>query len=195
MHIGRTNPSFEYYMTNYNTTETSIIDEVLEEKDLGVTFDPSLKFSKHIANCASKANKVLGLIRRTFECLDSDMFLVLYKYLVRPHTEYASGVWNPWLKKDIRCLENVQRKATKLVKELRNLGYSDRLKQLGIPTLEYRRKMNDLIQVFKILKGIDDTNSELFFEYASVEKTRGHSLKLFMKQSSTQLRNNNFLYG
>jgi hypothetical protein len=58
--------------------------------------------------------------------------------------------------------------------------------------LEYRRKRNDLIQVFKILKGIDDMNAEQFFTYASVEKTRGHSLKLFMRQSSTQLRKNSF---
>jgi hypothetical protein len=59
MHIGRTNPNLDYFMTDQTTSNTSKINVVSEEKDLGVTFDPSLKFSKHIANCAAKANKVL----------------------------------------------------------------------------------------------------------------------------------------
>jgi ribonuclease P/MRP protein subunit RPP40 len=82
---------------------------VKEEKDLGVTFDQQLKFSIKIPNCVVKANIILGLINRTFDFMDKDMFLTLYKALVRPHMEYASSVWNPWLKKDIKCLERESR--------------------------------------------------------------------------------------
>ena len=109
LHMKRKNKHHTYSM---NSTD---LESVEEEKDLGVTFSNNLKFSKHIHNCASKANQILGLVKRTFECMDEDMFLLLYKTLVRPHLEYACSVWNPWLKKDIRCLERVQRRATKIV--------------------------------------------------------------------------------
>ena len=73
----------------------------MEEKDLGVLFDTTLKFSSHIAATASKANRLVGLIRRTFKFLDQKMLVQLYKSLIRPHLEYANSVWNPVLKKDI----------------------------------------------------------------------------------------------
>ena len=68
------------------------------------------------------------------------MFLQLYRALVRPHLEYASPVWSPSLKKHITTIENVQRRATKLVPNIRNLTYTERLKYLGIPSLEYAEK-------------------------------------------------------
>ena len=67
------------------------------------------------------------------------MFLQLYKTLIRPHLEYGSVIWSPYLKKDIYLLENVQRRATKLVKEVKDLPYQDRMKNLGLSTLQYRR--------------------------------------------------------
>ena len=54
-------------------------------------------------------------------------------------------------KKHIQMIENIQRRGTKLVPELVNINYTDRLKRLNLPTLKYRRKRGDLIQVFKIL--------------------------------------------
>ena len=121
------------------------------EKDIGVTFDRELKFSEHIAICVKKANQKLGLIRRTFEYMDKEMFLILYKSLVRPTLEYASAVWSPTLKKDIVAIENIQRRATKLVKEISDLSYEGRLNILGLPTLIYRRERADMVQLFKIM--------------------------------------------
>ena len=65
-----------------------------------------------------QANSVIGTIKRSFSCLDKTMFRTLYVSLVRPHLEYASEIWNPYLIGDIQTLEKVQRRATKLVPEL-----------------------------------------------------------------------------
>ena len=65
-------------------------------------------------------------------------FLMLYKALVRPHLEYANSVWNPYKKKNITALENVQRRATKLIPGLKDMTYEHRLRKLKLPTLAYR---------------------------------------------------------
>ena len=85
-----------------------------EEKDLGVMFDPTLRFSKHVSMVANKANRILGVMKRTFSFMDNKMLTTLYKTLVRPHVEYANCVWHPFLQSDIRTIERVQRRATKL---------------------------------------------------------------------------------
>ena len=89
-------------------------DEVDEEKDLGVTFQSNLKFDKHISSIIAKDQRVLSLMYHSFDYMDRDMFLVLYKSVVRPTLEYATCVWSPSLKKDIQKLEAVQRRATSL---------------------------------------------------------------------------------
>lgn len=76
------------------------------------------------------------------------MLLILYKSLVRPTLEYASVIWSPYLKKDIVAIESIQRRATKLVKDLSSLSYEERMLQLGISTLIYRRERADMIQLF-----------------------------------------------
>ena len=100
---------------------------------------------------------MLGLIKRTFKHMDSDMQLCLSKSLVRPHLEYCSTVWAVLLKKKKEAseIEKVQRSATKMVKNIRDLSYSERLRKLGLPTLEYKRRRADMIETFKIIHGID----------------------------------------
>ena len=66
------------------------IEQVDSEKDLGVTFESTLRFDKHILNRVNKANRMLGLIKRSFSFMDKEMFLPLYKALIRPHLEYAT---------------------------------------------------------------------------------------------------------
>ena len=76
------------------------------------------------------------------------------------------------------AIEKVQRRATKLVQECKNLPYEERLKTLGLPTLTYRRKRADIIEVFKIMNGYDKINKDIFFNKCRNLNTRGHSLKL-----------------
>ena len=66
-----------------------------------------MKFGEHINRKATKANQSLGLIFRTFTYMDKEMFLNLFKSLIRPHVEYATVVWSPVYKKDMIQIENV----------------------------------------------------------------------------------------
>ena len=117
--------------------------------------------------------------------MDNTMFLHLYKSLVRPHLEYASPVWSPYLKKHQVALENVQRRATKLIKNLSQLSYKERLFQLGLPSIEYRRLRADMLQVYKILNNIDLPLTNNLLKAANCNRTRGHNLKLIIKYRIT----------
>ena len=120
---------------------------VTEEKDLGVQMSYDLKWTSHITGAVKKANRMVGLIKHTFTYMNKEMFLVLYKTLVRPLLEYCPQVWSPYLNKDINILEKVQQRATKIVPELHNLPYEERLKQLKLYTLKERRLRGDMILV------------------------------------------------
>ena len=113
---------------------------------------------------------------------------MLYKSIVRPILGFCGAVWNPHLVKQIKSLESVQRRATKLVPVIKHLSYKDRLTALKLPTLEYRRKRGDTILTYKILKGQVDTNPSLFFKMNNNSRTRGHELKLFKSRSCLDLR-------
>ena len=108
------------------------------EKDLGVLVDDKLGFNEHIGEMVNKANRTLGLIKRSFKFLDETSFINLYKTLVRPLVEYASPVWNPHHLYLIKQIESIQRRATKLVSSVNSLTYPERLRQLELPTLEFR---------------------------------------------------------
>jgi len=88
--------------------------------------------------------------------------------------------WNPYHKKDIECLEKVQRRATNLIQALAKVPYEKRLQKLGLFTLERRRMRGDLIETYKILHGLESVDEHPFFK-----KTPGnlsvHSLKLYHK--------------
>jgi len=84
--------------------------------------------------------------------------------LYRPHLEYCSQVWSPHYDEDIKLIEGVQRRATKLVTGMQDLQYDERVKQLGLMRLERRRVRSDLIETFKIMNGVYDINVDLFFQ-------------------------------
>ena len=185
MHIGYTNGQANYVM------EGNILNVVTEERDLGILVQSNLKWDQQCSKSVKMANRILGMIKRNFEYLDSDMVLQLYKSLVRPHLEYCVQAWRPHLQKDIDLLEKVQRRATKLVPNLRYKTYEERLKYLNLTTLETRRLRGDLIEVFKILKGIDDIDYHNFFTLCNTS-TRGHSMKLFKHGSRLDCRKYTF---
>ena len=190
MHIGRENPRFEYEMTDKQGS-TKVLKSVEIEKDLGVYVQENLKFEKHISLTINRANKLVGLIKRTFSYLDQETLLTLYKTIIRPIIDYGNIIWFPVLKKDIRAVENVQRRLTRLLPELSHLSYEERLRELNLTTLHYRRYRMDMIQVFKILNNIDDVKMDGMFEYSEIN-TRGHSKKLVKPRALKTLRLNSF---
>ena len=184
MHLGPKNLKHTYTMGGTDLAVTS------EEKDLGVLIDNKLNFRSHIKGIVSKANRVLGLIRIGFDCLDKEMFLNLYPVLVRPHLEYCVQVWSPRWNMDIKLVEGVQRRATKIVPELKHLPYEERLKRLGLTTLEERRIRGDMIETYKIITGKEKVNREKFFE---IIPRRGdpelrHNLKIRKNRCYTDVR-------
>jgi hypothetical protein len=108
-----------------------------------------------VEKSVKSANSIIAQIRNSFKYLDIKLVDLLYKTLVRPHVEYAVPVWNPYLSQDIRSLEKIQRKATKLVPSLKKKPYSFRLEKFKLTTLETRRKRGDLIEFYKIANKLD----------------------------------------
>ena len=131
-------------------------------KYLGVTFDPKLNLDLHIYEITHKATKILGILKRTFLFLNKKTFL-LYRSLIRPHLEYANVIWYPKYKYQSISVERVQRRATKLLMETRHKTYTQRLEYLDLSSLWHRRLRGDMIQVFKIINGLDGINCEKFF--------------------------------
>ena len=180
------------YTMNKYEGGTVDLKTVNNEKDIGVTIDTNLPFEQHIQNQVNKANRNLGIIRRSFKYLDMETFCLLYKALVRPHLEYAASVWSPYKKKDIDSIENVQRRATKLIPILSGLSYEERLKKLKLPTLKYRRLRGDMIEVFKILMGIYDNEATRGLFEMNTYTTRGHSQKIQKSRTRLDIRKNYF---
>jgi len=107
--------------------------------------------------------------------------------------EYGVPIWFPFKMKDIEEVEKVQRRATKQVKSLRGLSYEQRLKKINLPTLKHRCHRGDMIEVYKILHGIYDTDiSQDILQLAQDNRTRGHSSKLVTQHSKTEIRRNCF---
>jgi len=97
---------------------------------------------------------VMGMIKlRSFTYISIESFKILSNIFVRPHLEHSVQIWNPYLKKDIACLEKIQRRATKLVHGFNKMSYEQRLEALGLYSLQQRRLRGDLIETYKILTG------------------------------------------
>ena len=199
IHFGNNNPDREYTMHKTDGT-LHVIEEDVIEKDLGVEVDFMLNFHYHIQQKINKANKVLGCLRHSFKYLDKDSFTMLYKSIVRPHLEFASCIWNPKTKRYIDMIERVQRRATKMVQGIKDLPYTDRLKELKLETLEYRRMRSDLIETFRILNGIHELDRNCYcsvcpdkylLQPSLAQQTRGHQMKLQI-QDATNARQNFF---
>ena len=124
-----------------------------------------------------KANKLLGMLRRSFTSLDEESLPLLYKAIVRPHLEYCNVAWQPKWKKEREELEAIQHRATKLIPTLKDFAYQDRLKALSLPSLYYRKAHGDMVECFKYISGMYKVSTN-FIPLDSNSSTRGHSKKL-----------------
>ncbi|XP_041483858.1 uncharacterized protein LOC121430607 [Lytechinus variegatus] len=133
MHFGSKNPNQVYSLNG------SALKETVEEKDLGILVNKSLKVASQCAAAAKRGNMVLGMIKRNFTYKNRQVIMKLYKSLVRPHLDYAMQTWNPYLAKDKKILEKVQARATKMIPDIHDLPYEDRLARLNLTTCSFRR--------------------------------------------------------
>ena len=182
IHIGHGNVDEEYKMGD------AVLDRTTQEKDLEVTFSAEMKVSEQYGIAASKGNQILGLIRRTIMYKEKQLIVPLYKAIV----EYCIQAWRPYRKKDIDKLERIQRRATKIIPELRDLSYESRLLQCSLTTLETRRLRGDQIEVFRIVNGYEDIDRNMFYQLKESSRSRGHKAALVNEQCRLDMRKYSF---
>jgi hypothetical protein len=166
-----------------------VLEVTSKEKDLGVTVTSDLDPLAQCKAAASTGNRVLGALCRTFITRELSVWKKLYVSLIRPHLEYASSIWNPTEIGDALLIETVQRRATKRIRSIRKLKYKQRLERLELTTLEVRRQRGDLIQIYKVLKGLEIvvlTNGTQ--PLSTVGYTRGNSRRLVQESHSCTVR-------
>ena len=136
LHLGQNNPEQTYSMKQRGTGERVTLGTSEGEKDLGALMDSELKFSKRVEEQVNKANRILGLIRRSYQYLDRESMKMLFTALVNRHLEFGNVVLTPLFQKDRLLIKGVQRRATKLVPGLTELDYSERLKSMDLTSMK-----------------------------------------------------------
>ncbi|KFV97326.1 hypothetical protein N326_09264 [Eurypyga helias] len=150
------------------------IENSLEGKGFRMSVDEKLNMSQQCALAAQKASRILGCNRRSVASRLREVILPLYSAFVRPHLECCIQLWDPQHKKDINWLEQVQMRAMKMLRGLEYLSYRERLRELGLFSLEKRRLQGDLIAVFQYLKGDYKEAGGQLFTRACSNRTRGN---------------------
>jgi len=158
-----------------------------KHKHLGIWIKSSLRWDSHINCIVGTANRVLGLIRRTFGSKDPVVVKTAYNVSVRPILEYACPVWNPHLVKHIYSIESIQRRATRLICGSVK-SYSERLTELNWSTLELRRNFFSLIQLYKMIHGYSDVDYTRYIDLTGPTRTRrNHDFKIRPRAARTKL--------
>jgi ribonuclease P/MRP protein subunit RPP40 len=190
MYMGTSNPGYQYQMSG------QVLQTTDEERDIGVMISANLKPAAQCAKAAKTVQAVLGQLVRAFHYRDRHVFMRLYKQYVRPHLEFSTQAWSPWTEGDKACLEKVEQRAVRMVSGLKSGEYSERLSELGQPTLEERRHQADMAMVHKILCGRGSLDSNQWFERAAgtVRATRSSAnpVNLKMRQGCLEIRRNFF---
>ena len=171
-----------------NNEEIKHIDEI---RDLGILINKKLDFSNHICkiirNAYFKSIQLLKIIKSNKPMV----WTQAYKIYVRSQLEYSTEVWNPSKKKLIEKIERVQKFFTRIALKKCNIPYTDydeRLKIFQLEKLEKRRLINDLVTLFKIIKGYTNLNPSYLFSFSN-RVSRKHQLQIIVKHRNNLTKN------
>ena len=148
-----------------------------------------LDMSQQCALTSQKASCILGCIQRSMVSRLREKILPLYSALAIPHLEYCIQMWSPQYRRDMDLLERGQRRATKLMQGMENLSYEDRLRELGLFSLEKRMLWGDLNAAFQYLRGSyrREGDSRVY-----CDGTRGNGFKLKEGRFRLDIRKKSF---
>ena len=159
MNIGHNNMQSNYNMSNQRLLTTD------QQRDLGIIITKDLRWRKQTEKSCKTANRVLGFITRNFRYKNKELILPLYKSLVHPHLEHAVQFWSPHLRRDIDKMGRIQKRATKLVPEIRIHSYHQRIHDLDLISIVHRILREQLIEVFKYLNRLTTASERGLFDY------------------------------
>ena len=161
MHCGRRNRASAYTLTDSASGTTHPLEVTTRERDLGIILTPDMKSHDQVTSAVGKASRMTGMFKKSFKSRAPRLWKKLYTATIRPHLEFAAPAWNPHLRGDVALLERAQRRVTRIPRSLRDLPYEERCERLGLTSLEARRLRGDLIQQFKIVRGIESVDFEV----------------------------------
>ena len=136
---------------NYVTSGGSVLTPSRELRDLGVLVSENLSWRAHYVKLTTRGRRMAQWVLGVFSSRDQELMVSLYKTLVRSTMEYCSPVWCPQMVSDIQLLESVQRRFTASVAGQKELNYWERLKSLGLMSLQRRRERYTVLHMHKTL--------------------------------------------
>ena len=175
MHIRHNNMQSNYNMSSQQLPTAD------QQWDRGIIITKDLKCQQQTEKSCKMAHRVLWFISGNIRYKNKELILPLYKSLDRPHLEHAVQFWSPHLRSDIDKLEKKQRRATKMIPEIRNHSYHQRIQDLDLIGLVQRRLRGHLIEVFKYLNRFTTASARRFFDYDLNDRTRNNGTKHWQK--------------